>query len=122
MVLLMENVPSSLRGELTRWFVEPRTGVFVGKVSANVRDLLWEMVCDKVKTGGALLLYSSNTEQGYAIRSWGDVRAELTDWEGLMLFRRPLSPKDEEMWAKEERARSRQEELVSREGVDEAKG
>ena len=34
-VLILERVPATLRGELSRWMIEPRTGVFVGKVSAH---------------------------------------------------------------------------------------
>ena len=45
-----------LRGELSRWLLELRAGVFVGKVSALVRDLLWEEVCQKSQGGSALLL------------------------------------------------------------------
>ncbi len=44
-VLILEKVPTSLRGELTRWLLELKAGVFVGKVSAMVRDRLWEHVC-----------------------------------------------------------------------------
>ena len=39
-VMILENVPTSLRGELSRWLLEPRAGVFVGHVSARVRDKL----------------------------------------------------------------------------------
>jgi CRISPR-associated protein Cas2 len=38
-VLILERVPPGLRGELTRWFLEPQAGVFVGRVSAIVREL-----------------------------------------------------------------------------------
>lgn len=44
MVLIVERARPSLRGELTRWFVELRSGVFVGNVSGVVRDKLWEKV------------------------------------------------------------------------------
>ena len=39
-VMLMEKVPKSVRGELTRWLIELRSGVFVGNISALVRDKL----------------------------------------------------------------------------------
>ncbi|MBA3516457.1 MAG: type I-E CRISPR-associated endoribonuclease Cas2, partial [Rhizobiales bacterium] len=29
-VMMLERVSPSLRGELTRWLIEPKTGVFVG--------------------------------------------------------------------------------------------
>ena len=37
-VIILEKVSASLRGELTRWMIEPHTGVFVGHVSGMVRD------------------------------------------------------------------------------------
>ena len=41
-VLVLERVPASLRGELSRWMLEARAGVFIGDVTAMVRDKLWE--------------------------------------------------------------------------------
>lgn len=41
-VLIVESVPPALRGELSKWMLEPKAGVFVGTISAAVRDLLWE--------------------------------------------------------------------------------
>lgn len=120
-VLILESVPASLRGELTRWFVEPKVGVFVGKVSAQVRELVWEMICDKLKSGSALMLHSSNTEQGYAIKTHGEGSRELTDWEGLKLFRKPHSPSDQVKWLKEERTLNWYDESVSRAGVEDPK-
>ena len=32
-IMILENVPVGLRGELSRWLIEPRAGVFVGHVS-----------------------------------------------------------------------------------------
>jgi CRISPR-associated protein Cas2 len=39
-VLVLERVPVSLRGELTRWMLEIRSGVFVGTLTSVVRDRL----------------------------------------------------------------------------------
>ena len=36
-VMILERVPVLLRGELTRWLLEVRAGVFVGTMSAGVR-------------------------------------------------------------------------------------
>ena len=88
MVMVLEKVPDSLRGELTRWLVEPRPGVFVGHVSAMVRDRLWEK-CIKQRNGGGLIqIWSTNTEQRFAMRSWGDTDRELVEFEGLWLVRK----------------------------------
>lgn len=88
-VLVLETVPTGLRGELSRWMIEPRTGVFVGQVSALVRDKLWDKVAEGVGRGGAIMVYSTNKEQGFALRSWGDTKRQLLDFEGLVL---PLIP------------------------------
>lgn len=88
-VLLLERVTPSLRGELTRWLLEPRAGVFVGDVSAMVRERLWEWVGDKLGRGAAMLIYSTDNEQGYAIRIAGDTSRQIEDFDGLRLVRIP---------------------------------
>lgn len=103
-VLVLEKVPASLRGELTRWFVEPKTGVFVGRVSGQVRDLMWELVCDRLRGGGGIMIHPTNNEQGFEIRTHGETRNELRDFEGLMLFRKALNPREQEIVAREERS------------------
>lgn len=90
-VILMEKVPPALRGEITRWMLELRTGVFVGNVSALVREKLWEAVCQKLKGGGATLLHSAATEQGYKIRTHGDTSRKIRDFDGLQLVVVPLT-------------------------------
>lgn len=50
-VITLTDCPKSLRGDLSKWLLEINTGVFVGKVSARVRDNLWKRVKDSVKMG-----------------------------------------------------------------------
>ena len=88
-VLILERVPPGLRGELTRWFLEPKAGVFVGRVSAMVRDKLWEKVCRQAREGGCVMIYSSDNEQGFRIQSWGEMARSVEDFEGLFLVRVP---------------------------------
>ena len=85
-VLLMEKVPTSLRGEITRWMLELHTGVFVGNVSALVREKLWEMICQKLKGGAVTLLHNAANEQGYIIRSFGNTARKVKDFDGLQLI------------------------------------
>jgi len=89
LVLILEKVSPGLRGELSRWFLEPKAGVFVGRVSAMVRDRLWEKACSQTGNGGCLMLYSSDSEQGYRIRNWGKTARSIVDFEGLFLVRVP---------------------------------
>lgn len=88
-VMILENVPASLRGELSRWLIEPRTGVFIGHVSAMVRDRLWEKCCANRRTGGVLQAWSMNSEQRFQMRLHGDTSRHLVEMEGLQLIQIP---------------------------------
>ena len=68
-VIILEKVSPSLRGELSRWLIEPKPGLFIGDVSALVRDKLWAKCCKAKRTGGVIQAWSTNTEQGFAIRT-----------------------------------------------------
>lgn len=88
-VLIVEKVTPSLRGELTRWLIQPKTGVFVGRLSGRVRDLLWERVARSRREGAAMLIQSAETEQGFSIRTMGDTSRMIVDFDGLFLPRTP---------------------------------
>jgi CRISPR-associated protein Cas2 len=90
-VIILERVPVGVRGELTRWMLELHTGVFVGRLSAMVRDTLWEHVCDQMREGAGFLIYQTNNEQGYAVRSCGATNRKLANFEGLTLVTIPAS-------------------------------
>lgn len=88
-VMVLERVPVSLRGELTRWMLEPKPGVFIGTLSAMVRDRLWEKACLSMKGGAGMLIHNADTEQGFAIRFWGMPGRTVVDFEGLWLIQVP---------------------------------
>jgi len=88
-VIFLERVSASLRGELTRWLLEPKTGVFVGRISAAVRERLWTKVCDAAGSGGAILLHHAATEQGFVLHVNGGSSRLVRDFEGLQLITTP---------------------------------
>lgn len=89
-VMILETVPVGLRGELSRWLLEPHPGIFVGHVSALVRDKLWEKCCAKRNAkGGVIQIWSTNTEQHFKMRAFGVTKREIVDFEGLQLIRIP---------------------------------
>ena len=59
MVLILHKVRPSIRGRLTRWLIQPQSGVYVGHASARIRDLIWELVRDEIdnKGGAAVLIH-----------------------------------------------------------------
>ena len=85
-VMILEKVPTSLRGELTRWLIEPHTGVFVGHVNAMVRDRLWDKCCKARRTGGVVQIWSTNTEQRFQMRMAGATKRSVVDFDGLQLI------------------------------------
>lgn len=67
--------------------LEPRPGVFVGTMSAMVRDRLWLKACQSAKGGSCLMIHNSANEQGFSFRIWGAARRTPEDFEGLALVR-----------------------------------
>jgi len=91
-VMILERVTPSLRGELTRWLIQPKTGVFVGRLPARVRDLMWEKVTARRSGGAALLVYGDTTEQGFSIRTSGRTSKVIEDFDGILLPKTLISP------------------------------
>ena len=90
-IFILERVPPSLRGELSRWLIQPKVGVFVGHLSGRVRDLLWRRIQQSLRKGAALLIYSDKNEQGFTLQSMGDPRRLVVDFGGLLLPKTPNS-------------------------------
>ncbi|MCC6998523.1 MAG: type I-E CRISPR-associated endoribonuclease Cas2 [Deltaproteobacteria bacterium] len=88
-ILILEKAPTTLKGELTRWLLELRPGVFVGQVSALVREALFERCRARIGQGGVLMLVPAQTEQGFRAITAGRLSRELVDAEGLYLVRVP---------------------------------
>lgn len=87
-VVSMTNCPSKLRGDLSKWLLEINTGVYVGRVSARVREALWKRICDNIGDGQATMVFSSNNEQHMDFyvynTSWRPV-----DYDGITLMKHP---------------------------------
>lgn len=86
-VFVFDNAKQGLRGELNRWFLEVKPGVFVSNVNARVRDLLWERISQSQMADGGIAVYSDANEQGFSMRLFGVPRREVVDMEGIQLIR-----------------------------------
>ncbi len=82
---VLTAVPPNIRHALTRWMIEPAPGVFVGSMSARVRDELWSIIETETHGGWALLIHPDTTEQGFSIRTCGADRRHIVDFDGLHL-------------------------------------
>lgn len=91
-VVVLSACPVGLRGDLTRWLLEISAGVFVGKVSARVREHLWNRITTTCSDGSALMVYSADNEQRLEFKvhrhPW-----EPVDFEGVKLMMRPSARK-----------------------------
>ncbi|WP_020598410.1 type I-E CRISPR-associated endoribonuclease Cas2e [Spirosoma panaciterrae] len=89
MVLMVERVSPSLRGDLGRWLIEVQAGVFVGRVSELVREALWERATNRVDEGTVTMLWRTNNEQGFDMRTWQPRQYVPINIDGIWLTLRP---------------------------------
>ncbi len=85
-VISTTAVPDHVRGALSRWLVEPTAGLYVGTVSARVRDELWAAVAASVADGAAVCIHPADTEQGFLIQTAGERRRHVIEFDGLQLI------------------------------------
>lgn len=64
-VVTLTKVPSSLRGDLTKWLQEISTGVYVGNINTRIREELWRRITENIKQGQATMSYAKHNEIGY---------------------------------------------------------
>lgn len=90
-VVVLAVVPPGLRGHLTRWLIEISPGVFVGRVTARVREQLWTRICRHAgQAGRVAMVHAARNEQGLEFRVAG-AEWEPVDYDGVMLVRRSLT-------------------------------
>ncbi|EPD26789.1 CRISPR-associated endoribonuclease cas2, subtype I-e [Actinotignum schaalii FB123-CNA-2] len=80
-------IPDHLRGYLSRFLSEVTTGLYVGVVSARVRDNLWERAVSAAGSGSLTLIYNDAArEQGFALRSTGSGSRPVLDLDGMLVI------------------------------------
>ena len=90
-VIVLTACPAGLRGHLTQWLLEISAGVYVGHVTARVRDRLWGRVVELAGPGRALMVYQVRGEQRLSFKVH-DHHWHPVDFDGIMLMRRPADP------------------------------
>ncbi|MFE3455542.1 type I-E CRISPR-associated endoribonuclease Cas2e [Nonomuraea sp. NPDC059194] len=100
-VISTTAIPDHVGGALSRWLIEPCPGLYVGTVSARVRDELWSAVSATVGDGLAVLIHAADTEQGFAMRTAGHRRRHVVDFDGLQLIKFVSDKRNEDLEAQE---------------------
>ena len=85
LVIVVENVPAALRGRLAVWLIEVRAGVYVGNLSKKVREMIWSQVDEGLGEGNAVLVWSTNTENGFDFLTLGKNRRIPVEFDGIKL-------------------------------------
>lgn len=85
LVIVVENAPPRLRGRLALWLLEVRAGVYVGKVSRRIRDMLWTNLVAGIADGNAVMAWATNTESGFDFMTLGTNRRIPKEMEGIKL-------------------------------------
>ena len=85
LVIVVENVLPRLRGRLSVWLLEIRAGVYIGKLSRKVREMIWSQVCGGIDEGNAVMVWTTNTESGYDFLTYGPNRRIPKEMDGLKL-------------------------------------
>ena len=99
LVIVVENAPPRLRGRLALWLVEMRAGVYVGKVSRRIREMIWSHIEKGGGDGNAVMAWTTNTESGYDFLTLGPNRRIPKEMDGLRLVSfMPESEKSEELF------------------------
>lgn len=90
-VIILRNVPQSLRGDLTRWMQEIATGVYVGNFNSRIREYLWKRVQETMGAGEASMCFAARNELGYDFLTENASRSVI-DYDGLPLIFIPKEP------------------------------
>ena len=72
--------------------IEPKAGMFLGRMTARMRDRLWRKAVEGAGDSGSVVqVWTAATPQGFAFRVHGDPTRHWVDLEGLHLvaIRRP---------------------------------
>lgn len=85
LVIVVENAPPRLRGRLGLWLVEARAGVYIGKVSKRVREMIWKNVEIGIGSGNAVMSWAANTESGFDFLTIGINRRIPIEMDGVKL-------------------------------------
>lgn len=85
LVTVVENAPPRLRGRLAIWLLEVRAGVYVGKVSRRVREMIWSQIEKGIDDGNAVMAWSTNTESGFDFMTLGANRRIPVEMDGIKL-------------------------------------
>lgn len=92
-VIVLTSCPAGVKGDLSRWLLEIAPGVFVGRISARLRERLWARIINMLRDGRAIMVYPARNEQHYSFKTF-QPDWQVVDCEGVELVKRPHGTDD----------------------------
>ncbi len=86
MMIVLEKAPPSLRGRLSVWMVELRSGVYAGNYSVRVRDMIWDQVVSGIGKGNAVMAWHTPNDAGFDFETVGVNRRIPREMDGIKLI------------------------------------
>jgi CRISPR-associated protein Cas2 len=84
-IIVLDKVPNSVHGKVAQSFFEIYRNVFIGNVSAKVRDSVWSML-DQNQNVSAVMAYSYPTIQGFELLCTGNMNNKFIDIDGIKIL------------------------------------
>lgn len=85
-VFSLTNAPQRVRGMLSRYCLEVRPGLFIGRLDGRMRHKLWAIIADAATARtSAVMCWGTPTAQGYSFRSLGPGARQPVRYDGLWL-------------------------------------
>lgn len=70
--------------------IEPKAGIFLGRMTARIREELWNKSIRDCRVGACQQFWSCPGEQGFQMRSHGEGSRTVVEFEGLYLVEIPV--------------------------------
>lgn len=83
--IVISSCPPSLRGDLTKWLLEVDSGVYIGRVTARVKEMLWERIVRSLQGGHAIIISTTRNEQHFEIEVHNS-NLKPVDFDGITLM------------------------------------
>ena len=89
-VIVANDVPPAIRGHLKRWFIEPRSNIFVGTLNVRNHQKVMDFITRNAPPEFGFLTISSQPNcQGYSIDRFGPqgkIGRNYIDFTGIQLI------------------------------------
>lgn len=86
LVIVIENVPARLRGRLSLWLLEVRTGVYIGDYSIKVREMIIQNIKEGLEEGNAVIIWNYPNEIGFDFLTLGKNRRIPKEMDGVKII------------------------------------